>query len=277
MKTWRLLLSGSNDPYYNMALDEAIARIQVAGKSMPTLRIYGWEPAGFSLGYFQKTDSVLNTQRCIDNRIPFVRRFTGGEIIFHNQELTYSVSCCELDLPVGSSVVESFKYISSFILRAYRMLGLEADYCSDLLKKPGFDHAAKALCFASKEDYDIQISGRKIGGCSQRRIKQTVFQHGSIPLDIDLGGISGFLNDPVAGVEEKAISLNEAAGRKISFQELSDIFVRAFTDTFNICLVKIGLTAEEVELARVLKKDKYETPEWNLFRKSPEILFTMKC
>ncbi len=39
-----------------------------------------------------------------------------------------------------------------------------------------------AFCFAGKETFDILIDGKKIGGNAQRRLKNVIFQHGSIPI-----------------------------------------------------------------------------------------------
>ena len=45
----RLLRTGALDPALNLALDEALLQ---SGRD--TLRLYGWDPPGLSLGYFQK-------------------------------------------------------------------------------------------------------------------------------------------------------------------------------------------------------------------------------
>lgn len=277
MNQWRLLLSGFNDPYTNMAIDEAIAREQVEGSNLPTLRLYGWSPASFSLGYFQKIGQVLNVGECKKRNLDFVRRFTGGEIIFHDQELTYSISCAQENLSLGGLVKEDFKKLSAFILYAYKALGLAAEYFSDSTKYSLSENIAGPLCFSSKEDYDIIIAGKKIGGSAQRRIKNTIFQHGSIPLKLDLDSIRPLLKGNTLEVEKKVVSLGQALGREVSFQELSDKLIEGFEQVYSIGLVKGRLTPEEEELAGILREKKYKTPQWNLYRKSEISLSAIKC
>ena len=63
-----------------MAVDEALLRhVQT-----PLLRIYGWETACVSIGYFQKA-TVAPSDR------PFVRRYTGGGLVEHGRDLTYTL------------------------------------------------------------------------------------------------------------------------------------------------------------------------------------------
>ena len=50
---WRLLRTGYNNAYRNMAIDRAVM-INHSKKSVPpTIRFYGWKPSAISIGYFQ--------------------------------------------------------------------------------------------------------------------------------------------------------------------------------------------------------------------------------
>ena len=83
----RLILDPPADGLWNMALDEAL--LELAGESgIPTLRLYRWQPATLSLGYFQPyqdRESHPPSTTC-----PVVRRSSGGGAILHDRELTYS-------------------------------------------------------------------------------------------------------------------------------------------------------------------------------------------
>ena len=50
---FRLLQTGYQSAYLNMAIDEAVLKQVSQGKVKPTLRFYGWKPAAVSIGYFQ--------------------------------------------------------------------------------------------------------------------------------------------------------------------------------------------------------------------------------
>ncbi|MFH1247803.1 MAG: lipoate--protein ligase family protein [Candidatus Omnitrophota bacterium] len=276
MKKWRLILSGYNDPYANMAIDEALCRRQADPGALPVVRIYGWEPASFSLGYFQKPESLFNLKVCRQENISFVRRFTGGEIIFHKDDLTYSVCCRRDDLGIFGSIDESYKIISGFILEAYRSLGLEAEFFSAVKTFKQKESPTGALCFSSKEGYDITIQEKKIGGSAQRRRKKVIFQHGSIPLKMGTNLCALFLNDDISGIDNKVISLEEALGRPIHFGELSEALIVSFTKVFNVDLQIACLDAQEVELSGILIREKYRNPEWNLYRKNT-LFSTVEC
>ncbi|NLI43783.1 MAG: lipoate--protein ligase family protein, partial [Synergistaceae bacterium] len=45
MKSWRLLPLRVDEPFYSMAIDEAILRLKADGKSPNTLRFWRWRPS----------------------------------------------------------------------------------------------------------------------------------------------------------------------------------------------------------------------------------------
>src|ERR1700682_3117192 len=66
----------------NMAIDEAL----LEHASSPSIRFYRWDHLALSFGYFGKFADVANsTERDL------VRRWTGGGIVFHGDDLTYSI------------------------------------------------------------------------------------------------------------------------------------------------------------------------------------------
>ena len=265
IKRWRLIDSGFSDAYTNMAIDEALFIEYYSGNNLPTLRIYGWRPASFSFGYFQDPEQELDLAKCHRENIPLVRRMTGGGIIFHNTELTYSLVCSKEDLKIGN-VKESYRVLCSFIISAYKRLGLNPSFAlsSDLSrKKPG---EFSSFCFASNEEYDILIRGRKIGGNAQRRRKGVVFQHGSIPLKLDIDGALSFLKEPDFRIKDKVISLNDALEKELTFDEFRDLLIESFRQTLSVNLEIGNLNRDEKGLVNELKDRKYSTNEWNYYR-----------
>ncbi|MFH2138681.1 MAG: biotin/lipoate A/B protein ligase family protein [Candidatus Omnitrophota bacterium] len=269
MTKWRLLLSRSKDPYTNMAIDEAILKSYSQGQSSPTLRIYGWSPESISLGYFQKANKVLKVDQCLNHGVLFVRRITGGEAIYHGSDLTYSIICSKNDLGLPESVKESFKLIASFLIGAYKKHGLDACFSvEDEERENYFDIKQKKrsdFCFATNQDFDITIAGRKIGGNAQKRRRDIIFQHGSIPLHLDLNRVSLFLREELDGVEERIVSLSSAAGKIIDFDGFSAVLIDSFQETFGLKLTLGELTAEEKQKAAELRKNKYANGDWNFY------------
>src|SRR5271156_7168226 len=80
MTEWRLLIHGPASPARNMAIDEALLR----EVREPVLRLYEWNVPAVSLGYFQHA-SLAPAGR------PFVRRYTGGGLVDHARDITYTI------------------------------------------------------------------------------------------------------------------------------------------------------------------------------------------
>ena len=130
----------------------------------------------------------------------------------------------------------------------------------------GFAGKFSSFCFASNEEYDILIQGKKIGGNAQRRRKDVIFQHGSIPLKLDIDRALSFLKKPDFTVSDKVCSLNGVLKNEITFGRLKDILIDSFSKTLSTELTLGNLDIEEKNLADKLRNKKYLTNEWNYYR-----------
>ena len=85
-RPWYLLKTGAGHYAFNMALDEAL--LHAAPRlGQPVLRFYGWTEPAASFGYFQKHAEI---ERMTLLR-PLVRRPTGGGLVPHDADWTYSL------------------------------------------------------------------------------------------------------------------------------------------------------------------------------------------
>src|SRR6266498_3246716 len=122
---WLLLNSGPGPAAFNMALDEALLEAMPRlGK--PVLRFYGWTEPAASFGYFQKFAEV---ERATLLR-PLVRRPTGGGIVPHDADWTYS-----LIVPAGSEwhslrAVESYRCMHEWLQAAFARLNVATELAS---------------------------------------------------------------------------------------------------------------------------------------------------
>src|SRR5712664_4260302 len=76
-----------DDPSRSAALNMAIDETLLETAEIPTIRFYTWNHPALSFGYFGKCADVLNHSPERD----LVRRWTGGGIVFHGEDLTYSI------------------------------------------------------------------------------------------------------------------------------------------------------------------------------------------
>ena len=213
----RLLLDGKSPAPKNMAVDEALLRhVQT-----PLLRIYGWEMACVSIGYFQKA-AVAPSDR------PFVRRYTGGGLVEHGWDLTYTL-VLPADHPLTTAgTLPSYRSIHQAVAHALQECGVE---CRLATAEPQKDDPS---CFLKPVPADVlDSSGNKLAGAAQRRTKQGCLHQGSILLPVEIPG-----NLP----EKLAQSIQKCLG--------ADLQISA-------------LTPEEEKFSHEMVLSRYATRAWN--------------
>lgn len=253
-----------------MAVDEAIFEAVAAGQVPATLRIYGWEPPGVSVGYFQALEPGVNREAIMRRGYGLVRRPTGGRAIIHHHEVTYSVCIRLSDLESGQSVLESYRAISRGIEAGLTLLGVPASIPGKRLPTTSKGRELPTVCFAKAGGGDMLVDGRKIVGSAQMRREGTVLQHGSIPIRIDLeehleilGGVHAEAEAEQRALRQAACGVADAIGRDVSFEELGNSIVTGFARAFACQLRRCDLTAEEQTRVAQLVATKYGTEEWN--------------
>ena len=259
---WRLMDTGPLDGPANMALDEALLSCFDAKLSQPVLRLYGWEPPALSIGRYQDPEAALNLELCLADGVPVVRRMTGGGIIYHARELTYSIVCSPEQVGEAAGVKDGFRRLCAFLLGAYRRLGLSPAFAVDLNRAGERLGERTDFCFAGKEEFDVLVNGRKIGGNAQRRLRGAILQHGSIPLESRVEQAVRYLRQPAPGAAGAA-SLAEL-GREPQLVQLKEMVADAFQEALGIRLQRQEASDEERLAAAEFEKTKYRCDAWNL-------------
>ena len=131
-----------------------------------------------------------------------------------------------------------------------------------------------AACFDAPSHYEVTVEGRKLIGSAQMRRKGMVLQHGSLPLCGDITRIMKYLCLPSEerrsqlrdDLRRRATTLKAALGRTVPFEEVVAAFAESLARSLNLDLVPAALTPYEEELMVSLRREKYDTTEWNLQR-----------
>lgn len=230
---WQLIDSGSGSPDYNMRKDNEIFRSLLSGGATPILRLYSWDSPALSLGKFQKPAEILNLRKCKENGVVIVKRITGGSVIYHSpDELTYSL-VCHSNFFGRISVKESYRKITSFLIEFYRRIGLEASYAKHWVKQTLSGSKKADFCFSRWQDYDILIKGKKVGGNAQKRNRNVIFQHGSIPFKLPDNLEDYFLSSESS--RNKYSSLSDLGIK--NFSNLKKILINSFENSFSAKLI----------------------------------------
>jgi lipoate-protein ligase A len=162
----------------NMALDEAL----LESASIPTVRFYRWHSAALSFGYFGKFSDVAIYAAERD----LVRRWTGGGIVFHGDDLTYSIVIPANDPVFDESSIAIYEKIHRALCEALVNTEQRAVVAGGV-DPGGVAVATRAAisasgynCFANPVRADVMMDGRKIAGAAQRRTRRGLLQQGSI-------------------------------------------------------------------------------------------------
>jgi lipoyl(octanoyl) transferase len=169
MSPWKVLDTGKGDPAGNMALDEAL--LEASAKiAAPVLRFYGWTQPAATFGYFQRYAEIAAWTPLR----PLIRRPTGGGLVPHNMDWTYSVIIPPDDPWYELRAVESYRRLHEWLAFSLRAVGIPAILAANAQKEiPG-------QCFAGAERHDLLVNGRKVAGAAQRRAREGLLIQGSV-------------------------------------------------------------------------------------------------
>ncbi len=266
MDTWRLLITPPARGAWNMALDESILEHIGRGESMPTFRLYAWDPACLSLGHAQPFSDV-DIVRLNERGWEVVRRATGGRAILHIDEITYSVIAPNDEPRVAGTVLESYNRLAQALLLAVQQLELPVEMEEG---RTNDQSTPNPVSIEVPSTYEITENGKKLIGSAQARKKEGVLQHGSLPLTGDLTRICQALVFESESAREKAskrlltraATVESALGHAIPWQTASQAFIHAFEAQLGLTLKRGELSESESERTDELVKEKYAHPSW---------------
>ena len=150
----------------NMAVDEAL----LAEAAVPILRFYRWRQPSLSFGYFGLYADVADQS----NEREIVRRWTGGGIVPHGDDLTYSVIIPASHPFCARSSPEIYAALHDAIRRALDANGVQASLATSAAPR------VSESCFANAVRADVLRDGQKIAGAAQRRSRTGLLHQGSI-------------------------------------------------------------------------------------------------
>jgi lipoate-protein ligase A len=162
----------------NMAIDEAL----LDQATLPSLRFFRWQSPALSFGYFGRFRDVAAFASARD----LVRRWTGGGIVFHGNDLTYSIIIPGNDAAFAESSMSIYEKIHHALCRVLNANGERAVVAGGVDPGRGeFSRGAAVTavsygCFANPVRADVMIDGRKIAGAAQRRTHSGLLHQGSI-------------------------------------------------------------------------------------------------
>ena len=159
-----------------IALDRELMSEVGKGTRPPLLRFYDFTDEAVVLGLSQEEEKYVNASEAKKDKIPVLRRFSGGGTVFiHKGCLVYTII---------TTLTPPFKRFD--VMGAYRTAFAP-------LKEV---FAKKGLKLEFHEPCDLAVDGRKIAGNAQSQRQGALLIHGSFLVDPDLTRIKRYLKEP---------------------------------------------------------------------------------
>ena len=243
---WQLIRDEPTHPMMHMALDEVLTLEVGEGRRLPTLRIWEWSANAVILGRFQSVRNEVDEAGAKKHDMTIARRITGGGAMFvepHNA-ITYSLYAPD-ELVKGLSFIDSYAFLDAWVIAGLRSLGIEAFY---------------------QPINDITSTQGKIGGAAQTRRAGAVLHHVTMAYDMDPAKMLEVLRIGREKLSDKgSVSANKRVSpvkqqTNLPRETVIDRLVTTFAERYG--LSESALLPHEVEAARRLRQEKFESEEW---------------
>lgn len=223
---WDFWQDTAHAPAFNMAADEVLLETAPA-RGRPLLRYYAWDRPAVSIGYIQRLDAA-------PPGFAAVRRPTGGGVVYHDHDFTYTVVFPDGHWLCGLDRLHSYDWLNRAVQAGLQKLDLQADLADAAI--PHEVDRLNMVCFSNPTRYDILIDGEKIAGSAQRRTRNGILHQGSLHF-------GGPLPVPRPRLGEVL---------RLGLQEILQVETQEFRPDADL-------------LAQMERRatDKYATPEWN--------------
>lgn len=230
---FRLIVDPPCSASLNMARDEFLLLNQKNEGAHPVLRFTTWSGPAYSAGYFQDIKIISKRLGCDTNNIPIVRRLTGGGLVKHGDDLTFSLA---LKYPnsffSAKDVKDSYLKVNMAILRGLKNDFSGLDY-ADCKSIPSGRADSERHCFEAPTCYDLLWQDKKVVGASQRRSAGVILHQSSVYLPKDKN-------------------------------HLIEKICQGFEAEWKISFEKKNWNGEETEAVKEIEASRYRSWEWAL-------------
>jgi len=247
---WRFINTGFNTGQFNMEYDIKLAHEIKSDEAV--FRLYRWNPYCISLGANQEFNSVNTTKAKADD-IDIVKRPTGGRAILHSEELTYSVI---LPIDANLSARGAYEEINQALQIGLRNYNSKLSEVSLESIQPDFKGFYKeersAVCFAVSAKSELKFRNKKLVGSAQRKLGNTILQHGSILCGDYHLKIIDYLNietDNIVSLKSEisntTTDLHSILNEEIDYPKMEESLLKGFEEYFNTKFENITVTEQE--------------------------------
>lgn len=220
------------DVYRHMAVDELAAE---SFNGNMALRFFNWEGLGVTFGYAQPWGDVEKALLPAHKAYPRARRPTGGGIVIHDGDLTFSLV---LKAERSLKPLEIYARLHAAVNAGLRERGIGAELYSGnapaSVYNPSKDGLASA-CFQNPVALDLVAGGKKLLGGALRRFGEIVLYQGSL-------------------------QVHNARARQA---ELELVIIRSLAAEWNVKWKVADIAPDRLVAVKSLAEIKYRAVAWN--------------
>ena len=200
-----------------------------------------------SIGRHQDVDREVDLDYCRAAGLPVIRREVGGGAVYLDDDQVFTQWAFRADhLP--ATVEERFRLYVETLVRAYRSLGIAAEY---------------------RPINDVHVAGRKIGGTGAARMDRAEVVVGSLMFDFDMATMARVLKVPSEKFRDKVhqslldymTTMRRELGEPPSRQTVVDAYVASCAAVLERPIEPGELRADELELAAELD-ERFASDDW---------------
>ncbi len=237
-----------------MAKDEYLMEASKAGGIH--LRLYDWCCPTVTIGFSQSVSKALDLEYLGKEKIPFVRRITGGKAVLHHNEITYAVASREPLFFSNPSPYYPYLLVSEALSLFLEGLGLEVKLANN---RYGEFSRQEIACFSFPGRWEIKVRGRKLVSGAMKKKRDVFLIHGTIPINYIREKIARATRTPISLLRESFYSLSEVVEDLPPREKLLEMILEAFSRKFK------ARVQEENFPSKPLRPliEKYSSREWN--------------
>lgn len=259
----RFIDSGYQSAAANMSLDEALSVMLGQRRNYSYLRFYRWQPASFSFGYNQRLERLIDLEALAKSGLGIVRRMTGGKMVFHADEHTFSLGMTAefIKSAIGNTAtfLEMFKFAIQPMIDALMSTGVPARFSTPSESARGRSNSLH--CYAAAAGHSIFAGAKKLIGAAGVFRNDCLTIHGSIPISIVVPPKEVFTpchrddcSVPMAALKDYL--------QPAQIAELPFIIAKKYTELLRAELIIDHPDADEKNLAVSLLREKYSRLDW---------------
>lgn len=217
------------DIYEQMAADEILCDALMCPH---TLRFFNWSGPGVTFGYSQRILSVRSGIGPEKAALPLVRRPTGGGIVIHESDLTFSFIFHQPG--VYFEPAKTYDRLHRAISGGYARAGVGFELLNEKTASYKTDNPVMD-CFATPVNLDILYNGKKVLGGALRKFGDYMLYQASF----------------------------QAPDARSNAAFHRNTIIKALGMEFGLSWRSAGFAGPETEKVKALARSKYASGEWN--------------